>query len=247
MKTITFIVFLLNVVVCSFNLQSMTAEDVINKVDANQEFKNEKFSARMVISKNKRQLIKSFTGYSQKVGSKSFMVFTNPEDKGVKYLKLENELYIYLPDAQDTVKISGHMLRQGMMGSDISYEDMLTSDSLQDKYVSVIVGKSNYKGRNCYHVRMTAQKDNVTYYMREAYIDSSQFVVLKVSLYAKSGRILKQMLFDDIRQIGGRYIANKMSIQDMTRKGSLTQLEFSSIEFDAQLPADLFTRNNLLR
>ena len=47
----------------------------------------------------------------------SFVEFTNPEDKGVRYLKTDKNLWMYFPVEQETVKISGHLLKEGMMGS----------------------------------------------------------------------------------------------------------------------------------
>ena len=61
------------------------------------------------------------------------MEFTNPEDRGTRYLKRDKNLWIYFPKEQDTVKISGHLLKEGMMGSDVSYEDALESSDYQAK------------------------------------------------------------------------------------------------------------------
>jgi hypothetical protein len=40
-------------------------------------------------------------------------------------LRLENQLWIYSPSTDRNIQNSGHMLRQSVMGSDLSYEDML--------------------------------------------------------------------------------------------------------------------------
>ena len=71
---------------------AITADDIIKRVDQNENFSTQKFSATMTIQKGKRKLVKKFNGYGQKNGEKSFMTFTNPEDRGVKYLKIAKEL-----------------------------------------------------------------------------------------------------------------------------------------------------------
>lgn len=48
--------------------------------------------------------------------SQAFVEFTNPEDRGVRYLKRDKNLWIYFPKEQDTVNISGHLLKEGMPG-----------------------------------------------------------------------------------------------------------------------------------
>ena len=72
---------------------------------------------------------------------KAFVEFTNPEDRGIRYLKLEKNLWMYFPKEQDTVPISGHLLKDGMMGSDVSYEDSLESQDFRAKYSASIKGE----------------------------------------------------------------------------------------------------------
>ena len=65
----------------------------------------------------------------------AYMVFEKPRrDAGTKVLKLEGNLWIYFPRTEKTVKISGHLLRQSMLGSDFSYEDMTENRRMLDDY-----------------------------------------------------------------------------------------------------------------
>lgn len=229
------------------NLLALTADELVRRIDANQDVSSQKFSAKMVITKRNRSLTKVFNGVGVKAGEKSYMAFTNPEDRGVKYLKLGDELHIYLPQAQDSMKIAGHMLRQGMMGSDISYEDMLAKDALQDDYESAIIKETNFMGRSCLLLRMTAKKPDVTYYIREAIVDTQWNVVLQARLFAKSGRLMKEMVFEDVRTIGNKFIAMRMTIQDSTKKDSKTEIQFLSLEVNIPVDPTLFTLSNLSR
>jgi len=45
-------------------------------------------------------------------------------------LKLGDELWTYTPETDRIIKISGQMLRQSVMGSDLSYEDMMEDRKL---------------------------------------------------------------------------------------------------------------------
>ena len=82
-------------------------------------------------------------------------------DKGTKMLKIADELWIYLPSLEREQKISGHMLRQGMMGSDLSYEDMMESRELLAAYDSTVTGSAEIDGRECWVVDMVAKKEGV--------------------------------------------------------------------------------------
>jgi outer membrane lipoprotein-sorting protein len=237
--------FLLFPLLLSAQTPQPTADEIIAKIDANQTFNTEKYSAKMIISKGSRKIIKTFNGYAMRAGKKSFMNFTNPEDRGVKYLKIGDDLWIYLPDAQDSLKISGHMLRQGMMGSDLSYEDMLSSDKLQDRYLSRIIGKTNIDGKSCTTLEMTAKVENVTYFKRTASVDDELFIVRRVGLYAKTGRLLKQMEFDTVKEFSGRFLATRFTVRDMIRANTSTVIEFTDLALDAPLGESAFSRSVL--
>jgi len=246
MKWLVVLVFFL----CLFPVSvraTETATNVIKQVDKNQVFVTQEFKATMIIAKGKRKLIKTFYGYSKKEGQKSFMEFTNPEDKGVRYLKIDDELWIYFPDADDSIKISGHMLRQGLMGSDISYEDMLQNDSVEEKYNCRLLPDKKVTGRECYVVELVAKKPNVTYKKQIIVVDKAWFVPLEIEMYARGGRLLKRMSQTKIKKIGARWVPMIIKIKDMRKRDSETTVIFTEVIFDKKLPKKVFTRGYLRR
>lgn len=224
-----------------------TAKSIIEKVDQNQVYTTEFFKATMTITKGKITLVKTFFGYGKKEGDRSFMEFTNPEDRGVKYLKIKDELWIYFPDADDVMKISGHMLRQGMMGSDLSYEDMLENDKLEEKYKSTLQPDQKIDGRACYVLQLDAKVPDVTYARQILYVDQERFVPLKVEMFARGGRLIKVMTQSAVKRIGARWVATEGTIQDKRKKDSKTSFAFEELVFDQPVPDKVFTRGYLKR
>lgn len=224
-----------------------TADSIIRKVDDNQVFTTEAFTARMTIRKEDRTLTKTFYGYGQREGMRSFMEFTNPEDRGVRYLKLGDELWIYFPDADDVLKISGHMLRQGMMGSDISYEDMLENERILDVYSARRLEDETVGGRDCYVVELTAKRPDAAYARQRLAVDKAWFIPLRLDLFARGGRLLKKMTQEDVTRIGDRWVPRTVVIRDMRRRDSETRIVFEKIAFDVALPDQVFTKAHLKR
>ncbi len=238
---------ILSVLLIPIHLYSFNADEVIKKLDRNQLFKTQKFRVKMIIEKGNRKLVKEFKGYGMKDGEKSYLKFINPEDNGVKYLKLGNELWIYFPDADDIMKISGHMLRQGMMGSDISYEDMMETEEMLKKYTFKLIKEEKLDNAMCYVVDMTAKVPDASYARQVLYVDKTRYLPLKIEMYAKGGRLLKELRQYDIKKIGARYIPWKVTIQDRRRRNSITTLEFKEVQFDVKIPSKIFRKRNLKR
>ena len=228
-------------------LYAQAATEIIKKVDKNQLFTTQRFRVLMTIQKGERKLIKEFYGYGMKKGEKAFLEFTNPEDRGVKYLKIDKELWIYFPDADDIMKISGHMLRQGMMGSDISYEDMLETEHIEKKYNPKRLQDRTVGGKNCFVIDLTAKVPDAIYARQVVYIAKDTYVPVEVEMYARGGRLIKKMFQSNIQRVGWRYIPQRAIIQDTRKRNSKTILEFKEIKFDVAIPRRAFSKRNLKR
>jgi outer membrane lipoprotein-sorting protein len=222
----------------------MTAEEIIKKRDSNEYIKTAKAESEMTIVSGNRRITKTMVSYIE--GDNGLTIFTNPRDRGTKFLKRDDDLWMFFPEAEDLVKISGHMLNQGMMGSDFSYQDMMESDKLTELYKFELIGEEKIEGRNCYVLEGIAiEGKKVSYYRRKSWVDKERFVGLKEELYAQSGRLLKAMKVNKVEEIEGRWYPMESVMEDKLRKGSRTEFVIKSIEFNPKIPAGTFTLENL--
>jgi outer membrane lipoprotein-sorting protein len=157
-------------------------------------------------------------------------------------LKLEDALWIYSPSTDRTIQISGHMLRQSVMGSDLSYEDMMDDSKMSEDYDAVVIGEETYQDRACWVVELNASNPDVTYQIRKTWVDKDRFVPLKEELYAKSGKLLKRTELFDFRRVDNRWFPGRMVFKDMLKKGEGTEFIIEAIEFDTDIPEHLFTK-----
>jgi outer membrane lipoprotein-sorting protein len=192
--------------------------------------------------RTKSMMIKGMTK-----GNKSIVEFTNPEDRGTKYLMLDDNLWIYFPDEQDVVKISGHMLKEGMMGSDVSYEDALEADKLASKYAISLAADDTLDGKSCYVINLEGKVKDVPYYRRTMWVGKEDFVAWKEEMYAKSGKLLKVSRVLATQKIGARQVPVKSEMQNKLRAGSTTTFEMTGVTFDAPMDEELFTMRYLRR
>ena len=226
--------------------KALTALQIIERVDKNQVFGTRQAFVTMRIKKRGRIRTKKIESFSK--GAKtSYMKFTYPSrDKGVKYLRLGDNLWMYMPSAEKTIKLSGHMLRQSMMGSDFSYEDMLDNSALKDRYHFKIVKSEKIDGKDCYLIEMNQKKKGETYPKRRVWVDKKTYVFRKSEMYALSGRLLKVMHMSNVKKYGeDRYYTTKMRMQNKLRKGTWTETVLTKIRFKVPLDNEIFNVRNL--
>jgi outer membrane lipoprotein-sorting protein len=222
----------------------MTAEEIINKRDDNEYIESIKAEAEMIIVSGGRRITKTMLILSDK--KSALIEFTNSQDRGTKFLKREDDLWMFFPDAEDIVKISGHMLNQGMMGSDFSYQDIMESDKLTDLYDFKILKEEELNGCQCYVLEGIAKEGvKVSYYRRVSWVDKERFIGLKEELYAQSGRLLKETKVNEINEIEERWIPIDSVMEDKLRKNTYTEFKISLIDFNPEIPEGTFTLQNL--
>jgi len=222
----------------------MTAEEIILKRDSNEYFDTAQMEAEMIIVSGNRKIIKTMDALTDK--KNSLVEFTNSQDRGTKFLKREDDLWMFFPDAEEIIKISGHMLNQGMMGSDFSYQDVMEADKLTDLYDFEIIMEEEFEGRPCYVLEGIAREGaKVSYYRRISWVDKERFIGLKEELYAKSGRILKETKANIIEEIEGRWVPTNSVMENKLRKDTYTEFTITQISFNLEIPEETFSLQNL--
>lgn len=227
-------------------LPSLTVEEVLRRYDAQKNIGTISYRGQMIIDQGRRTLVKEMVAVAE--GSRrAFVEFVNPEDRGIRYLKIDKELWMYFPEEQETVKIAGHLLKEGMMGSDFSYEDALESETLLDKYDARLLGTEQVGERPAYVVELTAKVRNVSYEKQKLWIDGERFVPLKAEMYAKSGKLLKVSESLKVERVGNRWFVTELVMRDMLKKTAGTRFVMQNIQLDVKLPADQFSLRRLSR
>ncbi len=219
---------------------AQSVDEILSRVDANMSFASIRYVGRMEITVGGETRSKTMVAAAQG-STRAFAEFTNPEDKGVRYLKLDKNLWIYFPKEQDTVKISGHLLKEGMMGSDVSYEDALESSDFRTKYSAALRGEESVGDRRCHVLELKAKVPTAAYDRWVLWIDAARYVTLKEEMYAKSGKMLKASETLEVAQLGGRWFPVRTRYVSKLRNDTATVFSMTGVEIDPKLDPRQFT------
>ena len=219
-----------------------SADAILDRVDRNAVPGNKIMVAEMTIhGRRDSRTIKARSWIEGE--DKAFTEYLDPpRERGIKMLKLGEQLWTYSPDADRTISISGHMLRQSVMGSDLSYEDMMEDRKLREAYAAEVGGEDTLGGRPCWILKMTAKAAGVSYPSRKTWVDKERYIVLKEERYAKSGKLLKSLEVRGVERVQDRWLPNDVLFRDVLKLGSGTEFKILSIQFDAVLPEAIFTK-----
>ncbi len=228
----------------SASLYAETAEDIIKIMDEKQTFETLE-STGSIISRDRFGTKQSdFTSISR--GKSEFLIeFTSLEERGQKILRTPDELYLFYPDSEEIIRLQGAALRQSMLGSDISYEDMTEGTDTLSRYDVKLNGDEDVEGAGCYVIEMTAKKKNVPYPRQVVWVDKNIYIPRKTDYYSRSGKLLKTMELKDYKKDGEKIILTSMIISDKLKKNSTTELNISSYRINPPVHPATFTLEEL--
>lgn len=226
-----------------FGQNEMTVEEIIQAMDNNLNAKSRVLTSKMVVHGRRA---------SRTIESKNWVVGTDlafteylspPREAGTKMLKVGNKLWTYSPQTDRVIQISGHMLRQSVMGSDMSYNDMMEDRPLVELYEATLEGSIEIDGRDHWIMLLEAKVKRLSYPKRRAWVDKEYLLPMKEELYAKSGKLLKTSTMDGIRKIQGRWFPSRFIFKDELKRNSKgTEWIIDKIEFDRDIPERRFSK-----
>ena len=241
-----FLLIILILMNCVLFSQQPTADELLAYVDNNEIFETIQYEGEMVIYHQNRRIVKTMNAWGRG-NSDSFIEFTNPEDRGTRYLKRGGRLMVYSPDVEGVMLISGHLLRESMMGSDLSYEDTIDNDKLSARYTPSIIGTEEIDDRLAWILELNAISRTESYPKRQLWIDVENFDLLKQELFALSGAKLKEYKLIRVETLAGRRFPVETEFKDLLRRGSRTVVIMKNVILDQPISDSVFTERNLRR
>tara|TARA_B100000745_G_scaffold294134_1_gene236756 strand:+ start:719 stop:1459 length:741 start_codon:yes stop_codon:yes gene_type:complete len=224
----------------------LTVQEIISAMDDNLNAKSRVLTSKMIVHGRRS---------SRTIESKNWVVGINqafteylspPREAGTKMLKLDDKLWTYSPQTDRVIQISGHMLRQSVMGSDMSYNDMMEDRPLSELYDAILEGSIIIDGRDHWIMLLKAKAKGLSYPQRRAWIDKEYLLPIKEELYAKSGKLLKTATMDGIKKMRGRWFPSRFLFKDELKRNSKgTEWHIDDIQFDVDIPDRRFSKSNL--
>jgi outer membrane lipoprotein-sorting protein len=250
-EIIAIVTVIVTILAASFvHAQTPTAAELLRRVDDNEIYAAIEYDGEMVIEYQNRRFVKTMKAWARQ-NTDSFIEFTNPEDRGTKYLKKGGRLYVYSPDTEEVMLISGHMLRESMMGSDLSYEDTIENETLTARYDPALAGSApwsfNGESRDCWILDLTAKRRTESYPKQKLWLDKETGDCLHYELFALSGARLKEYNLLQVEVFSGRRFPVAIELRDLLRKNSKTTMRMRNVVLDRPIADSVFSQRNLER
>lgn len=219
--------------------QPMSALDWLHAVDRNQVLESATYTSTMTVHlPSGTERVFRMRGHT--VGDRYALVeYIEPaRDAGTRYLRRNDQLWIYFPRVDRTMLVQGHMLREGVQGSDMSYEDMTQSTEWADLYEAQITAETD----STITIELTARDLSVSYPFREVTVDKDRRIATRIVNFDASRQPIKDITVTGIRKIDGRWFPVETRLSSHLTEDKWTLFRMDEVTFDVPYDESDFSK-----
>jgi outer membrane lipoprotein-sorting protein len=177
---------------------------------------------------------------------KTFVRIREPKkEKGLGTLRIENEMWNYLPKTNKVIKVPPSMMMSSWMGSDFTNDDLVKEFSLFDDYTYKLAETENPEDGVVY-IDCIPRPDLPIVWgniVIAAYEDSH--IPIWQKYYDEKGKLMRVMYYEDVKDFDGRKIPSVLEMIPQNKEGHKTVIRYKTIKFNLELKDDIFSLRNL--
>jgi outer membrane lipoprotein-sorting protein len=229
-------------------LNAQTAEEIINKAEDLIKGNSAHGTIEMnIVTPDYERTMKMESWW---VGNeKALIEILSPrKEKGNKTLKIGNEMWSYLRNTETTIKIPPSMMLQSWNGSDFTNDDLVRESNLTRDYDQKLLGEEDIKGDTCWKIHLDPRPDAPVVWGKLLYwVRKEDYTPARVDYYDEKGKLMRYMLFSDIKKFGKRKIPSVWTMVNEVKPGHSTTLKILDMEFDIKISDRKFSFQELER
>ena len=177
--------------------------------------------------------------------NKALIVIDEPvRESGIATLKVDQNLWNYLPKINRTMRVPPSMMLSSWMGTDFTNDDLVKDTSYESDFDAEISGRS--ADPDGWLVVLKVKPDRVGRWDKiEAVVRDDAKVPLLARYYDRKGRLARTIFFRDVRKFGNREIPTRLLLNSVDQPGHRTELHYLELNFDVPVADSLFSLSEL--
>lgn len=199
----------------------------------------------MVINRPEWQ--RSMTMRAWTEGDKQTLVrVTEPrKDAGNGTLSLDGNMWTYTPKINRVIKVPSSMMNQNWMGSDFSNKDISKNTDIIDQYDHTLLEQRQQDGHTVYVIESIPHEEAAVVWGKEVLVIRDDWIMLEQQFWDQDGELVKRLAASKIQEMSGRSVATVIRMSKANEADEWTELQTAEVEFDLDLPGNLFTLSSL--
>ncbi len=172
-------------------------------------------------------------------------ILTPNKEKGVGSLRIENEMWNYLPKTDKVIKIPPSMMMSSWMGSDFTNDDLVKEFSLWEDYSYELITPDSAVDSLVYVNCIPHPDLPIIWANIVIAANRNDHLPVWQKYYDDKGRMMRLMTYHDIQEFDGRRLPATLEMTPRNKEGHKTIIRYHKLSFDAEIDEELFSLRHL--
>lgn len=211
-----------------------TAAELLNRVDDFARGDSSHAVMRMTVKTKRYERSMEMEAWSKGTERSLIRILSPAKDKGVATLKVDDNIWNYLPKVDRTMKVPAGMMSGSWMGSHISNDDLVKDNRLSEDFTYQITQKPG-GDQGHWEVEAVPKPDAAIVWGKVVASVHPDLQPRDVRYYDEDGVLVRTMSFHDVQEFDGVRLPARMRVEPAEDPGEYTEITYTSLDFDVAL------------
>jgi hypothetical protein len=164
------------------------------------------------------------------------------KEKGVATLKIDQEVWNYLPKVDRTIKVPPSMMGGSWMGSHITNNDLVKAAHTDEDYDFTLLAED----ATSWTIEALPKPNAAVIWGKIVYLlEKQRRVPIEVGYYDEEMVEVRKLVFDRVVPLDNRFVPLRMTVVPLDKPDEKTILDYGRLEFNIPLKESFFSLRNL--
>lgn len=166
------------------------------------------------------------------------------KEAGVATLKVEREVWNFLPKVDRVIRIPPSMMGGSWMGSHITNDDLVKANHVDEDYSFTLLEEDPTR----WVIEGIPKPDAPVIWGKIIYrVRKDGMIPEQIDYFDEDDVPVRQIRFDDVQTVGERTVPLKMTVQPLEKPEEKTVMHYRNLTFDVDLDKNFFSLAELKR
>jgi outer membrane lipoprotein-sorting protein len=226
--------------------EELTPKQILDKID--DMFRGESSHGTMtmtIVTANwERSLSLEF--WSEGKDKSLIRILAPKKEKGTATLRVDDEIWNYLPKVKRVIKLPSSMMSASWMGSHFSNDDLVKESRMTRDYTFEITFQGTREGQEIIEITCHPKPEAPVVWGKVVQvIRKSDYLPIRSEYFDEDMNLARTLVFEDIGPLGDRTLPKVMTMLPENKPKEKTTMTYHEMDFDITLPSDTFSLRNL--
>lgn len=184
-------------------------------------------------------------GYSKGTERSLVRIVRPKQEEGTATLKVEDNIWNYLPKTRRVMKIPASMMMGSWMGSHFTNDDLVQGSRLEEDYDFELEDRSEAER---WLLTLVPHEDAPVVWGKIVIeLQKDPLLPLWMEYYDEDGEAVRRSTYEDVQTISDRTLPLKMRMVPLDKPGEFTEIHYRELRFDVELDDNIFSIQALKR